>query len=434
MGHGNETKQVIHINGGRKLSGGLKIGGAKNSILPILSACILTKKTVVLKGCPPLLDIYSMLEIIKSMGGKAEFGNGDITVNCADVVPQRLPEGLTGALRASVFVLGPLLSRFKQAQISFPGGCEIGLRPIDLHLDGLRSLGVNITAAEGMINCDGTGGVRAVNGCGMKSGIVNLSFPSVGATENLMMAAVLLDGITLIKGAAREPEVEDLAEFINALGGRVFGAGTDTVMIEGVKSLGGGDYMPIPDRIAAGTYLAAAAMCGGRIRLDNIRIPHIYSIVRKLEESGCRLKLDSDSIEVVSSGALKAVSKITTAPYPGFPTDMQPQITAMLSIAGGKSEIAEKLFESRFNYIVELNKMGTDIAVNGDTAVVTGVVRRGLKGADVKAHDLRGGAALVVAGLAATGKTTVAGAEFIDRGYYKIENNFAALGADIKRI
>lgn len=404
------------------MSGELKIRSAKNSILPIIACCVMTKKTVVLKNCPPLLDIYAMLDIIESIGGKTSFCGDVITINCADVTPAQIDKKLTQGIRASVFILGPILARFNKAVVSYPGGCEIGKRPIDLHLDGLSALGVRTITENDVINCDGSE---------MRGGEITLRFPSVGATENIMMAAVLTSGTTIINNAAREPEIEDLASFINAIGGRVYGAGSSSIIVEGVKKLGGCEYTPIPDRIVAGTYLAAVAMCGGKIKLNNINIGHTYAVIDKLQAAGCRFNYKKDSVIMSSGERLLAIPKTCTMPYPGFPTDMQAQFTSMLSVADGQSVITENLFENRFRYAGQLKKMGADIELNGTTALINGVA--GLKGAVVEAQDLRGGAALVLAGLAASGSTSVYGVEHIDRGYYKIEDDLMALNGDIVR-
>ncbi|MCL2555822.1 MAG: UDP-N-acetylglucosamine 1-carboxyvinyltransferase [Firmicutes bacterium] len=422
---------VLHIKGGKKLRGEIKLTAAKNSILPILAACIMTKHTVVLKNCAPFLDVLSMIEVLKSLGAHVLFIDGDIVVNCERVQPLELDNYLTKSMRSSIFILGPLLSRFKTAVISAPGGCNIGLRPIDLHLKGLNDLGVKIDASneQETINFDAKD---------IKGGIVNLSFPSVGATENLMMTGTLLEGSTLINGAAKEPEIVDLANFINSIGGKIFGAGTDSILIEGVKSLSGGEYSPILDRIIAGTYLCATASAGGKIKIDGLNIAHVYSIVEVLKEAGVIFKFKAgkdyltNSIEMISSKALKGVGDIVTQPYPGFPTDMQSQLVAALCGGKGQSILNERLFENRFRYIGELRKMGANIACIGQSAVVCGVGK--LNGARVAAEDLRGGAALIIGGLSAEGTSIIHGLEHIDRGYYKIEDDLIGLGAEIKRV
>ena len=438
---------VLHIKGGRKLKGEIKLSAAKNSILPILAACIMTKHTVVLKNCAPLLDVLSMIELLKSLGANVLFLDNDIVINCDRVQPLAVDAGLTKTIRSSIFILGPLLSRFKQARISPPGGCEIGLRPIDLHLKGLENLGVKITTIdENYLSSEKAGAdvfdrphgvILFFDAKEMQGTNISLAFPSVGATENLMMSAVLSEGTTLINGAAKEPEIVDLANFINSLGGKIFGAGTDSILIEGVKELTGGEYTPIPDRIVAGTYLCAVASCGGRVKIDEINAAYIYNLVEILKHAGADFRFRggksylTSSVEILSKGNLRGVGDVITQPYPGFPTDMQPQLIAALCGGKGQSIVAEKLFESRFRYINELKKMGANIACIGDSAVVCGVGK--LNGARVAAEDLRGGAALVLAGLKAEGTSIVDEVEHIDRGYYKIEDDLKKLGADIVR-
>lgn len=410
------------IEGGNKVNGEIFIESAKNSVLPIIACCILSKEEIIIKNCPKISDIYSMLNIIRSIGGEAEFIGGDIFVNCKDANPCLVEANLTGGIRSSIFILGSILGRFKTADISYPGGCEIGLRPIDLHIFGLKCLNVDIIEESGMIKCDG----RKIRG-----GVVNLDFPSVGATENIMMAGVLTRGITVIRNAAREPEIVDLQNFINFLGGRVSGAGSSVITIEGVPSLRGGEYNPIADRIAAGTYLIGCAMCGGELTVKNIGVESLYSLVEKLARSGCSVVDGKDSIKILSNGKLKAIHKTETQPYPGFPTDMQAQFMAMLTIADGCSIVVENLFESRFKHTVQLKKMNANITVQDRVAMIKGV--KTLSGANVSAEDLRGGAALVLAGMAAQGTTVVTNISHIDRGYYKIENVFNSIGACITR-
>ena len=440
----------IHIIGGKKLKGRVRLQAAKNAVLPIIAACILTKSTVVLKNCPPLLDILAMLEIIRSLGGRAEFDNIDnqIQLDCSSLALNKIDDNLTGLLRSSIFILGPLLSRFKAAKLSLPGGCKIGSRPIDIHLDGLKKLGVTFDDSdENLINCDGSK---------MKSGIINLKFPSVGATENLMMAAALLDGATVIHGAAKEPEVVDLANFISHLGAKIYGAGTDTIIIEGSANLLNTtqtiEYTPISDRIVAGTYLCGVAMTGGRIQIDNVNPLHIYPAIQVLKQTGVRFRFFKEdkkipacvgnlvkkgifnpigTLIISASGRPKGCHHIETSPYPLFPTDLQAQFGALFSSTKNHiGVISENLFESRFGYIEGLKKMGAVVYTNANTAVFKG---SRLVGASVRAEDLRGGAALCLAGLKAEGKTIVSDIFHIDRGYYKIEEDLKALGANIWR-
>lgn len=415
--------QKLMIDGGRPLNGEIGIQTAKNAVLPIIAACILTDEPVVIEKCPRLKDIDAMLDIVRHLGCTAEFDGYDLKVCCRDVALNVINSDLTGKLRSSIFILGSILSRCRKAYISHPGGCEIGLRPIDLHISGLKGLSVKIVDDCGVICCDGTG---------MKSAVINLDFASVGATENLMMAGALLDGETVIVNAAREPEIVDLASFINAMGGQVTGAGGSIIHINGVKKLHGCTYRPMPDRICAGTVLAAVAATGGSVTVKDIIPEHIFGITDRLKKTGARLSVRGNAVRITADERPRPIHKLETNVYPAFPTDMQPQICAMLTRATGSSVIVENLFENRFGYTSELIKMGASITVKDRIAVVNGVKK--LHGAIVKACDLRGGAALVIAGLSAEGRSIVYGVEHIDRGYESIENLFAALGGNIHRV
>ncbi|MDR0425882.1 MAG: UDP-N-acetylglucosamine 1-carboxyvinyltransferase [Clostridiales bacterium] len=413
----------LRVSGGGRLSGELDIGAAKNAVLPIIACSILCEDEINIQNCAPLSDILAMLRIIRKTGGRAEYKDGGVYINCRDSVPVPIDGELTGGIRSSIFILGPILARFGRAQVCYPGGCEIGLRPIDLHLSGLKKLNVRIKDEGGLLVCDGRG---------MAAGEVDLDFPSVGATENIMMAAVFLKGTSVIRNAAREPEIVDLAGFINAMGGRVSGAGTDTVHIEGVKRLAGRAYTPISDRIAGGTFLTACAMAGGDVRLNRFNPGAVNSLTEKLIRAGMRVERGAQYMRIKSEGRIRAIHKIETQPYPGFPTDMQAQTVAMLTLAQGASMMVENLFENRFKYTVQLNKMGADITVKDRMAVVKGVKR--LNGSVVTAEDLRGGAALVMAALAADGVSYIGGVDHIDRGYYQLEEDFKRLGGDVKRV
>lgn len=410
------------IYGGEKLFGSIKLDCAKNAYLPIMAASIMTEEEVVLKNVPNYLDIHNMIKILKHIGMCVEIKDNDLHIVGKNIKNCFIPTILAKGLRSSIFVLGPLLSRIKKAKVAYPGGCDIGLRPIDLHLKGLSELGVNICESHGYIVCDGQN---------MKSGIVHLDYPSVGATENIMMASIFLSGETIIRNAAKEPEIVDLQNFLNFLGAKICGAGTDTIKIYGVKKLGGGTYTPIPDRIVGGTLLIACAMCGGKITIENCNTEHFLSLIYKLQKSGCKIKYKSDKITIESKGNLKAVGLIETLPYPGFPTDLQSQMLAMQAISKGHSIIKENLFETRFKFAMELKKMGANLKICGQTAFVCGVEK--LMGADVYASDLRGGAALVLAGLCAQGYTTVHNVHHIDRGYQNLEKQLSSLGAKISR-
>lgn len=411
------------IDGGKRLSGSIKVDSSKNAILPIIASCILCEEQIFLENVPKISDVDKMFEILKSIGCKVLYlSDKDVLVNCSSVSSFVVEENLTQDIRASIFLLGALLSRFKKAEISYPGGCRIGLRPISLHLKNLKILGVEIEEKEDKIIC---------NGKNMHSGKVTLDFPSVGATENLIMASVFLSGVTTIYNSAKEPEIVDLVNFINKMGGKISGAGTSKITIVGVKELKGVHYAAIPDRIVAGTLLIAGAITKSKIQLKNINSEHLLSLIDKLRKSGCKINSFSDKIELESEGELRGVS-FDTETYPGFPTDLQPQLSVLMCIAKGESIINENLFENRFTHLLELKKMGANVDVCGRCAKIQGV--QSLFGADVTALDLRGGASLVLAGLCAKGKTQIENIHFIDRGYDHLEYMLQNLGADIKRI
>ncbi len=412
---------MYRVVGGKRLKGEVEIGCAKNAVLPILAAALLTDSPVTLENCPALLDVKNMLAILKTLGCEAAWRGRNITVNAAGANSYEMPEELSKSLRSSIFMLGPLLGRFRRAKVTYPGGCEIGLRPIDLHLKGLRALGVSVREAHGMIYCDGSK---------LRGGEVHLDFPSVGATENVMMAAVLAKGRTTIHNAAREPEIRDLQDFINAMGGRIRGGGTDTVVIEGVPALEGVRYRPLADRIVAGTLLTAVAAAGGEAVLANAPAADFGVVIDKLRRIGCEIDVDCDRVFIRAERPLKAV-EISTQPHPGFPTDMQAQFMALACVLDGASVIVENVFENRFAQASELRRMGADILINNRLAVVRG---GRLTGARVCACDLRGGAALTIAGLAAEGVTIVENVHLIDRGYENFETMLAQLGAEVGRI
>ncbi|MCH5351187.1 MAG: UDP-N-acetylglucosamine 1-carboxyvinyltransferase [Clostridiales bacterium] len=414
--------QKLIVDGGMPLKGDIDIQTAKNAVLPIIAACILTEDTVVIKNCPRLNDISAMIDIIHHLGCSAAFNGADLEICCENVALNAINSDLTGKLRSSIFILGPLLSRFRRAFISHPGGCEIGLRPIDLHISGLKALGVKIDDNHGDICCDGSL---------MSPATVSLDFASVGATENIMMAAVLIPGETVIVNAAREPEIVDLAEFINAMGGDIRGAGGSVIKVRGVKKLHGTVYKPMPDRICAGTVLTALVSAGGEVRLNNIVPDHIFGITERLKKMGMDIDFAERALTAKFEGRPRAVHKLETHVYPAFPTDMQPQFCAALSTATGSSVIVENLFENRFGFTAELQKMGAVITVKDRVAVIRGVPS--LSGAVVRASDLRGGAALTVAALGAKGRSVIYGVNHIDRGYEKIENMLSSLGASIIR-
>ncbi|MBD5585410.1 MAG: UDP-N-acetylglucosamine 1-carboxyvinyltransferase [Clostridia bacterium] len=411
------------INGGNKLYGSVEIQTAKNSVLPILAGTVLTDDKVKILNVPNITDAKNMVKILTKLGCKSVLSGDDLIVDSSHADCYEIPRELAHELRSSVFLLGSIISRFHMAKIAYPGGCDIGLRPVDLHLTGLKRLGVEITEENGYIICK----------CDkLKGNEIMLDCPSVGATENIMLAAVKAEGTTVIKNSAREPEIEDLQRFLNCMGAKVRGAGTGTIVIDGVKTLKGCEYLPISDRIEAGTFLIAGAMCGGEIELKRAYAENISSLLHKLRENGCKIHLNNDKIILENHRRLTSVKSIETQPYPGFPTDLQAQITALCCICKGQSIITENLFETRFKYVPELRKMGADITVINRNAFVRGVER--LNGATVVAHDLRGGAALVSAGLCAEGRSEVLDISHIDRGYGSFEYKLRALGGDIVRV
>ena len=411
----------IKIIGGNRLVGEVKAGGAKNATLPILAACLLTKGECILHGVPRLLDVEVMVEVLQSLGAKAKWEGTTLTISTPDLTATEVPESLMRKMRASNLVMGPLLGRGGLFKAFTPGGCAIGSRPMDLHLKGFLKLGAQIEQEYGYI---------LGQSARLKGDKIHLDFPSVGATENLMMAAALVEGETVIRNAAREPEIIDLQNFLCTLGARIKGAGTQEIRIEGVPRLGGGEHTVIPDRIETGTFLVASAITQGEVRVVNAVEEHIEAVLMKLREAGAEVLVDQSGILVRGSSCQKAVD-IKTMPYPGFPTDMQPQMMVLLSLVKGTSVVTETIFESRFKHVDELRRMGARIRLEGRSAIIYGTSR--LTGAVVEASDLRAGAALVLAGLAAKGKTLVEGVEHLDRGYEDLEAKFKALGADICR-
>lgn len=412
------------IEGHRRLQGEILIHGAKNSTLPIIAASMLCNTETVLHNCPILSDVETCVTILKYLGAGVTRCGGDLVIDATGVCNSDIPDRLMREMRSSIVFLGAIVSRVGRARLSFPGGCELGPRPIDLHLSALRKMGLKITEDHGCLECDA--------GDGLRGACVSFSFPSVGATENVMIAAACAKGTTVISNAAREPEILDLADFLNACGGRVTGAGGSTIVIEGVKCLHGCEHRVIPDRIAAATYMAAAALTGSRLVIGNINIGHLEPVLPLFEEAGCSLRFCGNRLEIAAPKRLRPVKNVRTMPYPGFPTDAQAPLMAMTTLADGTSIFVENIFESRYKHAGELLRLGANIKVEGRVAVVEGVPR--LSGAPVEAPDLRGGAALVIAGLAAEGVTQVSGLKHIDRGYESIESSLAAVGASIKRI
>jgi len=412
------------ITGGNPLKGEISVHGAKNSSLPLLAAAVLCKNETVLHNCPDLSDVDAACRILECLGCTTKREKDAVTVNTENIRNCDVPDSLMREMRSSVVFLGPIAARLGKAMISFPGGCELGARPIDLHLSSLRKLGMEIREEHGKLICSAKNGLHGAS--------VNLTFPSVGATENIILAAALAKGETVINNAAQEPEIVDLAGFINACGGKVYGAGKSTIIVEGVKELSGCEYNVISDRIVAATYLCFAAITAGEMIVNNLVPQHISSILPLLEEMGCQIIAEKDKVYIKAPEKLKSVKDIRTMPYPGFPTDAQAPLMAVMTKANGTCVFIENIFECRYKHVGELLRMGSDIKVAGKVAVVNGV--DSLYGAPVVATDLRGGAALVIAGLAANGVTEITDIRHIDRGYEKIEKNLRLLGANIKRV
>ncbi|MCG0278552.1 MAG: UDP-N-acetylglucosamine 1-carboxyvinyltransferase [Thermanaeromonas sp.] len=410
----------IVVKGGTPLKGRVAISGAKNAVLPIIAACLLAEGECRLEDTPHLADVDTMCGLVTELGMRVFPGQGSLTVINEGIKATEPPYEFVRRMRASFLVLGPLLARTGKVRIALPGGCAIGARPIDLHLKGLAALGAEIEVKNGWVEA------RARR---LKGAQVYLDFPSVGATENIMMAAALAEGTTIIENAAGEPEIVDLANFINAMGGRVTGAGTRVIKVEGVKELRGTTHAVIPDRIEAGTFMVAVAATGGEAFLENVITTHLKAVIAKLTEAGAILTEENGGLWVRGELPLKAVD-IKTMPYPGFPTDMQPQFMALLTVARGTSVITETVFENRFMHVHELKRMGADITIEGHCAVVKGTKK--ITGAQVKATDLRAGAALVIAGLVAEGQTEISCIHHIHRGYENLVEKFQALGADIR--
>ncbi len=419
----NTYNGQLVVVGGKQLNGTSTIQSCKNAVLPMLAGCVLCDKPIEIKNVPDLLDVRNMFNILASLGVKVEYSHKNCYVDASDITNTTLNQDLCKALRSSIFLLGPLLARAHQATISYPGGCDIGNRPIDLHLSGLEKLGVKIDKRHSLIYCDGRN---------MHSATVQLDFPSVGATENLIMASVFLKGTTRLVNVAKEPEIVDLQNFLNSMGCNISGAGTAEITITGVDRLHSTQYIPMGDRIVAGTLMLATAITGGNVVLKNADFKNNQSLIAKLSSVGCQIDIKSDIINITSKGRLPSIDLIDTQVYPGFPTDMQAQMMSLQVVSDGVSVICENVFESRFKHAKELIKMGANIIIRDRVAVVKGASE--LTGAPVDATDLRAGAGLVLAGLKAKGYTTINNVYHIDRGYENFENILANLGADIKRI
>ena len=413
----------LRLRGGRRLKGQVEISGSKNATLPIMAASLMSMGEVVLSGVPDLEDINVMSMALEILGAKVKREADVLVIDARTINNYELPESISRKMRASNLVMGALLGRFRRARVAYPGGCAIGVRPMDLHLKGLRNLGYELSEEYGFMEGKAQQGIMGKE--------ILLDFPSVGATENIIMAATLTPGITTIRNAAREPEISDLQNFLNGMGARISGAGLDTVQIEGVEELGGIEYRVIPDRIEAGTFMVAAAISRGEVFLENVVLEHLQPLIAKLREIGVDVIPKNTGVRVIGNHKYRPTD-IKTMPYPGFPTDMQPQMMALFASIPGTSIIVETIFENRYMHVQELRRMGADIKLEGRIAIVKG--KTALEGATVEATDLRAGAALILAALFAHEETIISKVEHIDRGYEKIHEKLEKLGVDIRRV
>ena len=413
------------VTGGNRLNGEITVQGAKNSVLPILVATLLVNGESVIHNCPCLSDVDATIRILEYLGCMVTREGHTITVDSSTINRYDVPDNLMREMRSSIVFLGGIMGRMGKAVLSTPGGCEIGLRPIDLHLSSMEQFGANITTENGCLVCSS-------DGKGLQGTRIILSFPSVGATENIILSAVLAKGTTIISNAAREPEINDLADFLNKCGARIYGAGESTITIEGVSALKPCEHSIIPDRIVVATYMIATMMTGGKICIKDIVPSHIGPIIQPLRDAGCIISVSGRNVMAAAPNHLKRIRMIRTMPHPGFPTDVQAQMMALTTIADGTSVFVENIFESRYKHVGELLRFGSKISVEGRMAVVEGV--KSLNGAKVKATDLRGGSAMILAGLCAEGKTEITEIHHIDRGYDEPEKVLSILGADIKRV
>jgi UDP-N-acetylglucosamine 1-carboxyvinyltransferase len=411
----------LMVTGGRPLRGAVRVGGAKNSALKLMAASLLAEGRTVIENVPRIVDCLTMCEVLERLGAGVAWDGTDLTIDTSEAAGIEAPYELVRKMRASIIVLGPLLARYGHGRVAMPGGCNIGSRKIDLHMKGLERMGVEFTSEHGYLEA------KAPN---LHGAFVSLDFPSVGATENLLMAAVGARGITVIENAAREPEIQDLAQMLVEMGAKVEGAGSTSIEVEGVGEFRPVRHRVVPDRIEAGTFAIAACMTGGEVTLEDARVDHLDLVLDKLSETGGHIALRDGGITVSMEGRPLAVDFVTL-PYPGFPTDLQPQMMALLSIARGTSIITENVFESRFMFVDELNRMGADLRTEGHHAVIRGV--ESLSAAPVRALDIRAGAAMIIAGLAADGTTEIFDVYHVDRGYQDFDGRLAALGADVRR-
>ena len=412
------------INGEKRLCGNIRVHGSKNAILPILAACLLLDGPAVIKSYPKISDFYNMLDILRHTGCTVSEMENELVIDASTASVWKIPDKQAKEIRSSIFLLGSVIGRFGKAKFTYPGGCEIGNRPIDLHLNGLRKLNITIEEAFGYINCN-TDQVIGTD--------IQLDYPSVGATENIMMAGIKAKGKTIIRNAAREPEVVELQRFLNMAGAKVYGAGTDTIVVNGATKLTGVTYECQPDRIVAGTYMLAAVMTLGDLTIENFVVKHNMLLINKLREAGVLIDIKDDyTVRVCAEKRMRELHLIETAPYPGFPTDMQSQMCAAACIADGTSIIIENVFDNRFKHLGELTRMGANVMLKNNVAIIKGVNE--LYGTEVRAMDLRGAAAMVLAGLVAKGQTVVENIQLLDRGYEHLEKDLNSIGADIIRV
>ena len=412
----------IIVNGGNRLSGEIAVQGAKNSVLPVLAGAVLCDGECIIHNCPNLSDVQTSIKILQGFGAKVRYRNNTITVDCRSINNYKIDENLMREMRSSVVFLGGIIGRMKRAVISSPGGCELGPRPIDLHLSALKKLGVEISEEHGFLNCNAENGIVGTE--------IHLTFPSVGATENIILTAATAKGVTVIHNAAREPEISDLADFLNSAGARIYGSGSDAVYIHGVEKLHGTTHTIIPDRIVAATYMSAAAVTRGKLTLTHIMPSHMVALLHTFRESGCDISVKGKSLTITAPKQILRIPTVRSLVYPAFPTDAGPIVISMLSLAQGTSVFVENIFENRFRYIDELNRLGANIKTEGKVAVIEGV--KSLSGARCVCPDLRGGAALVVAALASNGESEITNISHINRGYDNIVGAFESVGADIK--
>lgn len=416
----SEGRHIL-VHGGASLSGEVRVEGAKNSALKLMAAALMAPGPSRITNVPDISDVQTMGEVLEGLGARVSRDDHSLIIDATELTSFEAPYEMVAKMRASISVLGPLIARVGQAHVAMPGGCNIGSRKIDMHIRGLEGLGVEITTGHGFIHAAAPGGLKGAD--------VVLDFPSVGATENLLMAAIVAEGTTTIENAAREPEIQDLAEFLNGMGARIEGAGSPTMTVEGVESLRPVDHQVVGDRVEAGTFLVAGALCGGPVTVSGFNPAHLDMVLVKLEQAGCPIERRSESVTISSAGDLSCVD-VQTLPYPGFPTDMQAQFMTLMALAGGSCVVTENVFENRFMFADELVRMGADIRIEGHHALIKGV--EGLSGAPVRSPDLRAGAALVLAGLVAEGDTLVSDIHHIERGYERFVEKLLALGADME--